>query len=138
MAALNKLAPLANLGSVLGFVFTVLAFVRQWYTRQHYQLLIRGPEIADDLRKLADSMQDVRALTSQERKTVLRQARTVFAEAAKHMSVGRKISLISTRVRLWWYWNDATLDQTQRVFAEARSLQYYILRRIRDKEVEQA
>ena len=68
----------ANVGSVLGFLITIWAAVTQLRTRRRYLLLLRGPDLLDELREYGSEINRYEELSEKERKTVLRGCRSTL------------------------------------------------------------
>jgi hypothetical protein len=137
MATLSELPFWANVGSVTGALFTLIAFFFQLKTRRHYKLLIRGPELRDDLARIGHRLNEYEDASSQERKTVLGESRTLLQSVGTFLGWQRWMALWPVRVSLWWRWKSATPEHVENYYAEIQRLIVHIEHRIRDKEVEQ-
>lgn len=126
-----------SIGSIVGALFTLIAFGFQWKTRKHYQLLIRGPELKDDLIELNSQLNYYSELSSQERKTVLAETSIPLKSVESVLGLKKRIELLKLRFSLWWRWKTAAPDQVENYFAEIHSLIVHIRHQIRNKQVEQ-
>lgn len=69
--SLSELSFWANVGSIAGAVFTFGAFFYQLSLWKRYALLIRGPELIEELTEIGRHLNDYEELSSREQKTVL-------------------------------------------------------------------
>jgi len=127
----------ANVGSVAGAVFTFGAFFYQLKLGRRYRLLLRGPELLEDLAELGSQLNDYEELSSQEQKTVLSKTRTVLRSSSAYLQWRQRFWLYSPRLSLWWYWKDAPDENVETYYAVVQRVHTALNYRIRDRQVEQ-
>lgn len=117
---LTQLPFYANVGSVLGFLITIWAAVSQLRTRRRYLLLLRGPDLLDELREHGGNINRYEELSGKKRKTVLRRCRSTLRSLSKHVDWSAWRSLLSLRWTLWRQWNRATVEEAEEIYAKVQ------------------
>lgn len=111
----------ANVGSVLGFLITIWAAVTQLRTRRRYLLLLRGPDLLDELREYGSEINRYEELSEKERKTVLRGCRSTLRSLSKQLDWSTWRALIPLRWTLWRQWSQATVDDAGEIYARVQA-----------------
>lgn len=136
-SSISTLSFWANVGSVAGAVFTFGAFLYQLSLRKQYALLIRGPELIEDLTGVGSQLNDYEELSNRQQKTVLGRARSILASSSKHLRWSQRIGLWRTRLSLWWNWQGASPETVENYYAEVQRVISALDIRIRNRQVEQ-
>ena len=118
---LTQLPFYANVGSVLGFLITIWAAVTQLRTRRRYLLLLRGPDLLDELREYGSEINRYEELSEKERKTVLRGCRSTLRSLSRQLDWSTWRALIPLRWTLWRQWNQATVDDAGEIYARVQA-----------------
>ena len=136
-SSLSEFSFWANVGSIAGAVFTLGAFFYQLSLRKRYALLIRGPELIEELTEIGSQLNDYEELSSREQKTVLGRARSILASSSKHLRWRQRVVLWPTRLSLWWNWRGAASETVEDYYAEVQRIISDLDIRIRNRQVEQ-
>lgn len=111
----------ANVGSVFGFLITVWAAAAQVRTRRRYLLLLRGPELLNELREYGSEINRYEDLSEKERKTVLRKCRSTSRSLSAHLDWSTWRGLIPLRWTLWRQWKYATVEDADEIYAQVQA-----------------
>lgn len=134
---LTQLPFYANVGSVLGFLITIWAAVTQLRTRRRYLLLLRGPDLLDELKRYGSEINRYKELSKKERKTVLRECRSTLRSVSKQLDWSTWRALIPLRWTLWRQWSGATVDDAEEIYARVQAAINEINNLILQQEAEQ-
>lgn len=131
------LSTAGNVGSIIGALFTLAAFVAQIRKRRKYLLLLRGPELRENLTNAGQRLNGYDTLSSQEKKTVLSKTRTHIAYSASHLSWGEWLTLWPIRISILFHRKVVKSEKAEDYYATVQRVIVALNNRIRDQEVKQ-
>jgi flagellar biosynthesis chaperone FliJ len=131
------LSTAGNVGSIIGALFTFVAFVAQIRKRRQYMLMIRGKELRDDLINIGKRLNRYETLSPQEKKTVVSKTRMHVAYAATYLSWSEWWGLWPMRVFIFFRRKAVNVGTAENYYANVQSVIVALENRIRDQEVKQ-
>lgn len=134
---LSKLSTWANLGSLGGFLISLWVIQQQVITRKRYLLLIRGPQIQDELLEKAELLNTYGELDSSQQKKVFAETRTALKASSTYLGAVHRLMLFSLRFRLWKNRNSYNETLAEEAHAEIHRTSGEFRQRILDSQARQ-